>query len=1631
MAVVNIKRPESLNLSGNMNPFVLQNSAAVVFVLKLASPKPGEPSEILNETYYPGKGNLITIDVREVIEAWLTTKFPTGNMEQADLARTFIAEYDGQSYSFRVIRAGVNFFADTPANFLRTNFLTWQPQVKDVTYYSPEYLTFYATAACVLKLKAYFNDGTQTTLTLQSADADTAYTHDMQYGVVSGLLGNKYPSYYDVWTETTSGTRLSYMQRYVASEKKSRTEGWYLFFNSLGGIDTIRAYGEDRYEPSYEHNIAEINETSEEYRIDTERLHTRNTGRLSEREAKWMQDFFVSRQKFHHTLTGIRKIVVTENDASISTNDTPGDYTFTYHYAEDRPFLNLPRVEPLPATLTIPAPTGELFFLPPRLAEFPRHPLDNDLLIPANDPHEDSWSAIAFGAMVAAINDGTIKLVNDSYENAISFAERRFQDVIETLGMLENALFDKFTGSIQPIVMQTMSILVGDESLQFRFVNNKTNPVEVAHNVVYDVDTKTLTSPHGIIQHMTLGIDTISSSHAAGEYLFWDIPSFIKQVEDGSKSYYLYAKVSKTETTGEFLMSETAIKMESVEDYYHLLVGVLNSEREGKRSYVDLYGFVEILPGQIMVNRVVSADGQNFIDFLNNAFRIGNSATFLDYNTQGDGKMRLKGVFVQSESGDEQPLGCFRGEYNSTYTYYKGDEVTYQGSMYRFIYDTPQTGKAPTDTTYWILIAAGGENGSRIVYVYKSAATKPATPTGSTLPPSTWSLTPTSPTETDHVWMSQAEVSGAGVVGTWSVPIRISGLNGENGADGTDIEFIYRRTTNSTAPAKPATSQTDDYIPTNWTDRPSGVSASYLYEWVCQRDKTDSVWSEFSTPVVWAKWGEKGMDGDGYEYIYRRTTTESAPATPATSQTNDYIPADWTDDPTGVNASYMYEWVCVRDRKNGVWGNFSAPALWAKFGADGTNGSYKSFVFKKADTQPAAPTGTAPIPSGWVDAPTSSSGGLTDIGHNGDWVLQADGTRKSPAIDHNGITKNNLLFTTEGTNQTIQIYLKVSSEANYDWALVGLLDNGNLTISSNYTDRISGTAEKTITVNVPTAGLHGLQIAYAKDSSVVGGSDCAWYKVLTEVTSGDGTWWMSSATVSYTSGQWVAGTWSAPVRVTGEDGAPGADGKYWDYRYAVNATQPSTPSGLNPSGWSNTPPAVTTGNFLWMSFCEKNADGTEIIQGWSTPVRISGEKGQDGAGGAYIEYRYAKNGSTTSPPTLSSVTLPAPLGWTTAMPTIGVLEYLWMIKAKKSADGALLENWNTPVRLSGVKGDTGSSPALVFRGIYDSTATYYGTNIRVDAVKYNSTYYVARIDAGNGFTNKLPTNTDYWNSFGASFDSVATNLLLAENANIGDWFVHGGRIVSAKDGAGDNRIIIQVRNLNETTYTPRITVESAKSEGAYSTNTAQGAIIELDANTGAISAKSKTVTGRQATVAPSGIFCNNAETKAVSSTLGTDVRASIVGLGFGNVSKADWANENFIAGVYGTASNSGTAPAYGGFFMDLMAAGLLLNKMDVSDASSTVYLGQYVSLVLGLTNSGVQKTVYLPNDGIIGRIIFAKQIGQGSMRFYPRSGQYIYDDSTANDYSDISEGYMGVFAFVKFNQGGTVREAWTSSRFKW
>lgn len=259
----------------------------------------------------------------------------------------------------------------------------------------------------------------------------------------------------------------------------------------------------------------------------------------------------------------------------------------------------------------------------------------------------------SLSSTIDEIQNGNV-IVEDNDKEIIRFTKRRFRDAVETMKMLEDALLENFTSSITPITVQTMAMLVGDESLQFRFVDSSLRPIQ--YHITYNQETKQLIAPATILQHMTLGIDTITSDRSKTEYKHWNIKGYTSPVLDKlSQQYYFYAKVPTGTGEGEFVLSPTAISMDDVSGFYHLLVGLLNSEYDGERSFVTLYGFTEVLPGRITTDKIVSADGTTYFDLANSV--IGGRIKF------------------RSTNGTEKDLSEFEDDVNGNYADLKKNAV--------------------------------------------------------------------------------------------------------------------------------------------------------------------------------------------------------------------------------------------------------------------------------------------------------------------------------------------------------------------------------------------------------------------------------------------------------------------------------------------------------------------------------------------------------------------------------------------------------------------------------------------------------------------------------------------------------------------------------------------------------------------------------------------------------------------------------------------------------------------------------------------------------------------------------------------------------------------------------------------
>ena len=441
-----IIRPDNISLVGSMKRVVVSTKEEITFILSYA--ENGAP--IVQHTYTPDGHGRIEISLEDIIAPLLY--FELQDIESAYLqnhiARDFkvTIRYEGEktkAFTFTAIRAGVDRLADSAENFLKGNFLTWQPSVKPVTYNTPEFLTYYALTEGFVKCVGYHTERIVGLVkgdekTIANLQKDKAQTIPVQYAIMAKLFGFL-PEYYDVWVEDTEGKRLTYIQRYYASDIRSEEEQWILFENSLGGIDTFRAYGDTTFTAKHTHNIAEIENDAEEYRVDTAREYKKNTGHLNKEERRWLLDFFPSLGKYVYIDNYVRRIVVTDSEASYEAKELPSNFEFTFKYADARPFLNLRRSAVPAKMMDIKVPELGSFTIAPRLVEFQRLNLSSGALFPVQNPYADEWNVTT----IAAIIDFIVEVLEKSYSanGGIGHTHDNFS-LLQSLSLLNGYLLE-------------------------------------------------------------------------------------------------------------------------------------------------------------------------------------------------------------------------------------------------------------------------------------------------------------------------------------------------------------------------------------------------------------------------------------------------------------------------------------------------------------------------------------------------------------------------------------------------------------------------------------------------------------------------------------------------------------------------------------------------------------------------------------------------------------------------------------------------------------------------------------------------------------------------------------------------------------------------------------------------------------------------------------------------------------------------------------------------------------------------------------------------------------------------------------------------------------------------------------
>ncbi|MEG0602410.1 MAG: hypothetical protein RR499_05130, partial [Mucinivorans sp.] len=485
------------------------------------------------------------------------------------------------------------------------------------------------------------------------------------------------------------------------------------------------------------------------------------------------------------------------------------------------------------------------------------------------------------------------KEVEKATDNIVILAaeqQRITRSGVRARAELINMVFDPEDGNyysqkIKPNSIETQMLATGAKSMQFVLQNT-------VIEANYKGDPSQVNITGGKLVHLAI----------AEQIKEWILANNTVTGLVSTTAYYIYAKCQVEGSAGSIILTTDKIKVNTDPAYYHFMLGVLNSvvsdEGANPARLVSLtYGASTIAGRFVRTGRIESSGGGgSYFDLDSDRFRVGNSSRHLSYNEDGKGRLVLRGSMTISPSGDKSPLPVWRGPWSNAALYYAGDEVFYAGSTYRCKEDCPASGIMPINVTYWTVQSSKGDHGAkgdypRYVYLWSDTDTDhpPVRPVGSD--PAGWAWNNSREYYiVNNLGQIVTDRSGRAITGRYSSSYRLW----------ASVAYF---------------SGVDDTLIGEW-----GVP--YVQSGLDGRKGKDGI----------------GKDGKSYEYIYRRTTTDVTPATPETAQQDEWTPDQWTDDPMGVDASNLYEWISQRVKTDGAWSVFSKPSIWAKFGKNGNDG---------------------------------------------------------------------------------------------------------------------------------------------------------------------------------------------------------------------------------------------------------------------------------------------------------------------------------------------------------------------------------------------------------------------------------------------------------------------------------------------------------------------------------------------------------------------------------------------------------------------------------------------------------------------------------------------------------------------
>lgn len=401
-------------LSGNIADFSF--SAAEETLVRLEVYSSGTYIEIFSESITPIDG-LITVSLKKLINRQLEVSIPNGDDTKIQTGSFRVFRYtiaENTPIAFFIAKGGIDHPATGVSDdaFMESNFLSWQPQIKNIRSSQPEYLSYLFRDGNKLVVKAYYEE-TSSLVTLYTHTGDNQVVSvNVSYSRIASLYA-KEVKYYDVYVLNSLDAKKTYTQRYLPIPRGDK-EQTYLFENTLGGVDTLVCAGELSFKPSGSAEIAVVDEQDQEINFSGKIHFIQNTGYIqNEGYAKWIVDFFLSKQRLHLAGSTLRSIIIPEQEQEWHYLN-PSGFEFEFYYSDKGEYNFVDRTQDLPELSGVPDPSS-LFFLTKRLADYPFGSAADNLLIAVQSAFGNTWLKFSLNDLLA----NTSEIIGNTLQDLI------------------------------------------------------------------------------------------------------------------------------------------------------------------------------------------------------------------------------------------------------------------------------------------------------------------------------------------------------------------------------------------------------------------------------------------------------------------------------------------------------------------------------------------------------------------------------------------------------------------------------------------------------------------------------------------------------------------------------------------------------------------------------------------------------------------------------------------------------------------------------------------------------------------------------------------------------------------------------------------------------------------------------------------------------------------------------------------------------------------------------------------------------------------------------------------------------------------------------------------------------------